>query len=467
MFKSPLSAVWRFLRVPIVARFTGPEHVTTIELQQWLPVILLAGVVFWYSAAPTAVTSMALVALSGMLGVAFAWAWTLARNVRASRSLRYTAMQVGDELEEAIALENDARLPVLWAEVVDRSNLPGYDLASVRAADARSEIHWRAHTLCKRRGRFTLGPWELRLGDPFRFFLVRQQYYQPQEVYVYPPLAALPAYLLPHTPTLGERHLLRQPLPSPTINAASTRPHVPGDPLRHIHWRSTARRNALHTKVFEPESTSTVWLIADFDPAAHLGEGDDATEETLVMLAASLAAQLMQKQLSVGLLAAEGDEIRVVPPRPGMLHLWEHLRALTPLYPQPDTLTLAQVLARVQSLISARDLILVLTPALNAEWPRALTYATQHGARAEAILLDPASFGGTAQAEPFITSLAALGVAARLVRRGEVRPIHAALGELRRWEFITLGTGRAVARQTPRNAPTLEAQLAAMQARAR
>ncbi len=454
-------------RAPVLARFQRPACRVTLEIQNRLAAWLWLVVLLWYLAAPQTVSAMTLAALSGLWLWALLQAGTLAWQVTARRTLRYTALQVGDELEEELALENAAPLPAPWVEVVDGSNVPGYELAGVRGLDAASAVRWRAHTLCQRRGRFTLGPWELRLSDIFGLLLVRQTYMQSQEIIVYPALAALPHYLLPHTPMLGERHLLRQPLFASTLNATTTRPHVPGDPLRHLHWRTTARRNAPYTKVFEPESTRTIWLLPDLDPAAQLGEGNDSTEETLVTLAASLAAQLLRQSLAVGLIAANGPEIVVVPPRLGPLHLWEHLRALAPLRPAHDSLTLAQVLPRARTLLSSRDLLIVLTPALNADWPRAFVATTHRRARAEAILLDPASFGGMASAEAFLPLLAGLGLLAHVVRRGDVQPLSAVYGELRRWEFMTLGTGRVIARQTPRNAPSLEAQLAALATRAR
>lgn len=454
-------------RAHTLARLTRPEGLVTIEIQNGLAVWLWLAALLWYLAAPHAASVMSLTALSGLWLWALTQAATLARGVTGRRTLRYTAMQVGDELEEEIELANAAPLPAPWLEIVDRSNLPGYELASVRGIDALSTTRWRVRTLCQRRGRFTLGPWELRLSDVFGLLRVRQTYTQPQEVVVYPSLAALPDYLLSHTPASGERHLLRQPLPASTLNAATTRPHLPGDPLRHVHWRTTARRESLYTKVFEPESTRTVWLLPDFDPSVHLGQGNDSTEETVVTLAASLAAQLLRQSLAVGLIAANGSEVVVAPPRRGLAHLWEYLRMLAPLHPAPESLTLAQLLTRARSLLSSRDLVIVLTPALDNDWPRALIAATHHGARAEAILLDPASFGGMSHAEAFTPLLAGLGVRAHVIRRGEVRPLSATYGELRRWEFMTLGTGRVIARQTPRNAPSLEAQLAALSSRAR
>jgi hypothetical protein len=47
-------------------------------------------------------------------------------------------------------------------------------------------------------------------------------------------------------------------------------------------------------------------------------------------------------------------------------------------------------------------------------------------------------------------ALMELGIAARVVQRGELHPMSTVYGALRRWEFMTLGTGRAVARQKPR-----------------
>jgi uncharacterized protein (DUF58 family) len=391
---------------------------------------------------------------------------------------------------------------------VDHSDLPGYAVASVRAADGHSSIQWRARAICARRGLFTLGPWELRLGDPFGIFLVRQVYTQPQSLLVYPPLAPLPDTLLPHRATVGDHRPLHQPLPAETINAISTRPYSPGDPLRHIHWRTTARRDAPYAKLFEPEATSTIWLIPDFDPAAHLSlqmderpersevqrsevEGRAApstappvraaspgppgrdglrgfaqgaypeseeslasTEETMVLLAASLAAQLLRARLSVGLLART-DALHVVLPRHGQPHLWQILQTLAPLHPPAHAQPLAQTLAEGQALISARDLLIILTPSLD--WPRALKQVARRRGGAEAILLDPVSFGGAGRAEPFVSLLAELGLTAKIVRRGELRPIPASYGTLRRWEFMTLGTGRAVARQTPRSASAVTA----------
>lgn len=434
----------------VLRRYQRAEGVTTLELRQWLPVLAWLTLLIGYVIAPTEVVTMALTALSCLLGGALAWARAMALGVTARRHLHYAAVQVGDELEELITLDNATHLPMLWAEFVDGSNLPGYAVSSVRAADPRQRIEWRAHAICTQRGLFVLGPWELRLGDPFGFFRVRQVYTQQQELMVYPPLADLPTRLLPQAAARGEQRRLRQPLHAETLTAISTRAYSPGDTLRHLHWPTTARKGEPYTKIFEPEATTTFWLIPDFDLTTHVGQGADSTEETLVLLTASLAAHLLRERLAVGLIAYT-ERATLLTPRRGVGNLWQFLRALAPLHAQCPW-PLAQTLERAQSLIAARDVVIILTPAITIAWASALRRIVGRGGGANVILLDPASFGGAARAEIGVDILNNSGLTAQVVRRGELKPKAEAYGALRRWEFMTLGTGRVVTRQTPREA---------------
>ena len=431
----------------VLRRYFFPDRRVTIELRHGLPLGLTLLALAWYGVAPSEVTAVLAFGLAGMVAAAWWWARTMARQVVARRKLIFAAVQVGDVLEEHLSLDNRSPLPVLWAEFADRSNLPGYTVSSVRAADPASSVNWRAHAVCSRRGLFTLGPWELRLGDPFGLFLVRQVYTDQHELLVYPPLAPLPPRLLPNNSLVGDHRRLRQALPAETLSATTTRRYAPGDPPRHIHWPTTARRDALYTKIFEPEATSTIWLVPDLDPAVQLGQGADSTEETMVLLMGSLADHMLRRGLSVGLLA-QAESVHVLRPQAGRGQVWPVLRALAPLHatsPYP----LGRALARLEASLPARDRVVVITPSLDTHWTQALTGLAHHTGL-EAVVLDRESFGGVGRADAAVQALADQGVAARALRCGELQAASGALGELRRWEFRTLGTGRAVARQTPR-----------------
>jgi uncharacterized protein (DUF58 family) len=450
-----MMAIRRLIGFPFRRRAVRADCTTTIVMRQRLPIVLLAGLLVWIVVQPTSLAFTGIVMLGSLLLLAYGWARAMALRVSGERALRYTAVQVGDELEESITLHNASWLPVVWAEFVDRSDLPGYTAASIRTCGGRSTEQRQARATCTRRGVFRLGPWELLMGDPFGLFGVRQVYHQPTEILVYPPLAALPPDLQPRSKKVGDLQRSLQPLSAETLNATTTRPYQPRDPRRHVHWRTTARHNDLFVKVFEPEASSSIWLVPDLDAAVHVGEGNESSLETMVVLLASLASHLLNERLAVGLLLDARSPDTILP-QPGSAHFWAILRALAQVQPVASR-PLAETLTLARALVSTRDSIVVVTPSLDLAWPDALRQLAGRSQRGgiDAIVLDPASFRDEPPSDDagiFAGLLAEQGIAARIVRRGDVRPVSGAYGEVRRWEFKTLGTGRVIVRQTPREA---------------
>jgi len=431
------------------------DHSAKIQLRQPLVLLVLLGLLGWYIAAPSPVVALSLALLAGLVGSGAFWAAELARKLSGRRWLETAVMQVGDELEEQFFLQNRSFLPVLWIEITDQSTLPGYHVSNVRAVGGRAELNWRARTVCARRGLHSLGPWRMSTSDPFGIFGIEHVYAQPQQILVYPQLAALPAEILPHRGAQGDLRPLNQPVSAETADAMMVRAYSMGDPLHHIHWGTTARRAAPYVKVFEPEASSRVWIVPDMDARVQAGSGDQSTEEMAVLLAASLAARLLQDKIAVGMFVG-GDAPDIVLPGRGQAHLWQILERLAPLT-CTDRPGLARTLEQVQPLISPRDLLVVITPSLESQWTEVLMriMRSRGGRSAELILLDRASFDGSEQplaAQGFADGQAARGFQARVLQRGDLSPMQAAYGALSRWEFLVSATGKAIARQAPRGA---------------
>lgn len=444
------TARFQRLRLPwTIWRYVEVEREIRIEVHAWLPFALALGLLVWYGLSPSPVVVVAFASVAGSIAAGFLWARAMALNAGGTRELKSSVMQVGDELEEQISLYNATWIPVLWAELVDRSDLPGANLSAVRGVGGDSQYEWLSRTICTRRGVFFLGPWDLRIGEPFGFFEVVQTHSRRQEVLVYPPLAALPRSFLPHRGAMGDFRPLNQPLAAETVDGMAVREFQSGDPLRKVHWPTTARRGEMFVKIFEPEAASRIWILPDCESAVQLGQGDDSTLETAVLLAASLAARCLQDRLEVGVFTG-GEPPRAALPQRGQAHLWSLLECLAPL--QAGQTSLARGLEQIRPLMRSRDLLVVITSSPDLAWAPALRRLLQSrgGAAAGAILLDRASFGGQGHAEELMPELAAQGIAAQAVRCGEIRPLSGTYGEFNRWEFITYGTGRAVARRTPR-----------------
>jgi uncharacterized protein (DUF58 family) len=437
-----LTPPWR------VVRFHRTECEASVVLRAPLVPLALAGFLLAAAVRPTPFALTGAAFSASVLLLTLAWSVTMAVRTTTRRILRFTAVQVGDHLEELLQLENRSPLPVIYAEVIDHSGMPGYAAHGIRVVDPRRTQAWRLHTTCTRRGVYPLGRWEVRFGDPLGVFEARQVYRHDQEVTVCPPLALLPTRRFSLRRTLGDRLTLRQPLPSNTTIAMSTRPYATGDPASRIHWRTSARHDEIFVRQFDPEASSVVWLILDLDQTVHVGEGDSSSLESMIIAGATLASQLLMDHQAVGLLCG-GDASGIVSPRPGPEHLWTILRALATA--APSQTPLGSRLAQAAAVTTARDSAVILTPSLDPSW---LEQATALGARthggAAAWLLDPASFGGRGEAAAMAWLLNERGIPADVLRQADIQPIWGAFGPLRRWEFRTLATGRVVPSRTPR-----------------
>src|SRR5574342_85993 len=93
------------------------------------------------------------------------------------------------------------------------------------------------------------------------------------------------------------------------------RDYRPGDSLRHIHWKSTARHSQLQTKLFEPGANQQLILCLNGQTLEHAYEGIIAEYfETVVVIGASLANAALEARYPVGLFTNNNarDEARRV-----------------------------------------------------------------------------------------------------------------------------------------------------------
>ena len=421
-----------------------------IRLRSRLPVVLAVLLILLQLVSPHRTWVILLCGVGGMTLGAYLWARSLARSVRAIRSLHYIVAQVGDLLEERFALYNRGSWPVLWAEVEDESTLPGYPSERVVTAGAGETYKWRVSVICRQRGLFTLGPWTVRMQEPFGLFTVTQRYEETRNLLVVPPVMQLPSVMLPRGVAVGKA-VARQTAADWTINVSATRSYSAGDPLRHIHWPSSAHCDTLMTKTFDAEVSGDLWIVLDLDAGVQVGEGEESTEEYGVILAASLADQMLRRNRAVGLVAYGAHDAYLVPRR-GEGQLWRILRALA-LVEATEQRPLATVLTEMRAVLGRQTTVMVITPSANPAWVEAVGWLLYRDVIPTAVLLDPHSFGGQGDLSPVRSMLARLGVPTHMISQGYPFRLSAQTEQqARAWEFKVTPLGRVIAVRTPREA---------------
>jgi uncharacterized protein (DUF58 family) len=178
-------------------------------------------------------------------------------------------------------------------------------------------VSWRYRLHCSKRGYYSLGPLVVTSGDIFGFYPRSIAQPSTDHVVVYPKLFPLVQLGLPSLSPLGETKAERRIFPDST-RPIGVRDYNPGDSLRHVHWKASARHQNLQVKVFEPTTTLKVvlFLAVDSFPAGGASSEDDF--ELGISTAASIASYVVQQRSPVGLfvnalLPDSGQPVRIPP----------------------------------------------------------------------------------------------------------------------------------------------------------
>ncbi len=159
-----------------------------------------------------------------------------------------------------------------------------------------------------RRGRFAVGPAAIRVTDPFGLWEDNRVIDSRTEVIVVPlvvPLVGMPS-------AVGSRSAAAGAAIAGTTGGdpdVGIRPYQPGDDIRTVHWRASARRDDLMVRLREPVSHGGATVMLDYRAAAHRGIGPASSLETAVTLAASTSLHLLGGDYQLRLVGHTGAVI--------------------------------------------------------------------------------------------------------------------------------------------------------------
>jgi uncharacterized protein (DUF58 family) len=386
--------------------------------------------------------------VTGVIGVTLFWAWANQRGLRLKRATRSQRSQVGKYFEETLELVNRSRWPKLWVEVHDFSELPGHQVSRVVNSLGRgNSSRWQVRTLCRRRGRYALGPITLTSGDPLGIFRFTREVVDTVSLVVTPATVDIPQFS-PPSGYLPGGETMRRRTPYVTASVAGVRDYAPGDGFNRIHWPSTARTGRLISKEFELDPLADVWIFLDMYEAAHTEtpwreevsdeplpwltkraermELPPSTVEYGVTIAASLAQHFLQTDREVGFLSYAGTR-EVVQPDRGERQLSRLLEILAVMQPE-GRVPIAQALATDGATLARHTTLIVITPSTDSRWVTALRGLRARGVHGVGVFMAARTFGPAPEWAPILADLQASGLPSYLVKYGEDLP--SALGHL-------------------------------------
>lgn len=239
------------------------------------------------------------------------------RHLRIQQQVSQQRLFFGEEVTLAITIENRKLLPLPWLVVEDTISPP---LTIVRRRTRLTldnqdtlESTWLLWSLqrvtrryimrCRTRGFHLFGPIRLSNSDPFGWLENESKVPVYAILLVYPLLISIENLGLAAVLPAGERATPHNLLEDPLL-IAGTRDYILGDDPRRIHWKASAHRGMLQSKLYEPSSLRRLLVLLDvWNYAADAQGADKDIQELTIAVAASLAVWGLEEGYNTGLLA--------------------------------------------------------------------------------------------------------------------------------------------------------------------
>jgi uncharacterized protein (DUF58 family) len=229
-------------------------------------------------------------------------------QVGGSRRLSPARVPAGSEARVHLRVDNISRLPTGLLMLQDRvpyvlGPRPRFVLDRVEPG-GRREVSYRVRS--DLRGRYPLGPLQLRLTDPFGMCELTRSFSAYDDLTVIPRVEPLPPVRLSGE-AKGYGEGLQRSLALAGDDDVIPRGYRYGDDLRRVHWRSTARYGELMVRREEQPQRARCTVLLDTRGPAFEGAGPDSAFEWAVSGAASVLVHMLERGFSVRLLTDTGD----------------------------------------------------------------------------------------------------------------------------------------------------------------
>jgi uncharacterized protein (DUF58 family) len=254
------------------------------------------------------------------------------------------------------------------------------------------------------RGNYSWETIRVSVGDPLGLIAAELALPAAAEIQVQPELKKIRPFPLHPQGTLHSAGSIPARLAGRGTNFWGVREYHPGDPLRRLDWRRTARHpNQFFSKEFEQEEIADIGLVLDARQMTDMRAGEAGLFEHSVGAAASLAEVFLRQGNRVSLLMYK-KEIISLHPGYGKRQLNRILQTLSRAVPEAepgfDSLQFMPL-----RMFSSRSLIFIISPLAPDDWmlfPR----LRAHGYQALLISPDPIDYARRVLPDDPVTRLA-------------------------------------------------------------
>jgi uncharacterized protein (DUF58 family) len=284
-------------RVAPVAARTRRWWEPVVSVLRWVSplgwTIVAVGLLAWWAGARWQWVELTMIAAGCLVLVLACVLMAVGRTkVRIETFVDPRRVTVGDPATGRVDIENLAKVPLLPIVVelpVGRSDAR-FTMPPLRSGDVHEELFV---VPTERRGVIPVGPAKTVQGDPFGLVRRELRWTDRTDLFVHPRTVPLDSHA--HGLLRDLEGQSTQDMSRSDLAFHALREYEPGDDLRHVHWRSSAKIGQLMVRQYLDTRRAHLAVVVDTTPDVYR-DGDEGVEVAIEVAASLIVRSIMDDQ---------------------------------------------------------------------------------------------------------------------------------------------------------------------------
>ena len=165
--------------------------------------------------------------------------------------------------------------------------------------------------------------------------------------------------------------------------------YQPGDDIRHIDWKASARNKDLLVKKYEEERELTVMLAVDMSASENFGSDRHLKSEVVAEIAGMIAYAAVQNGDRVGAVFFTDVVEKIIPPKKGKQHVLRLIRDLLVFKAQNKKTSIATGLTSVHRLMKNSGIVFLISDFIDGNYKQEIIRISRKSDMVALWIVDP------------------------------------------------------------------------------
>jgi uncharacterized protein (DUF58 family) len=170
------------------------------------------------------------------------------------------------------------------------------------------------------------------------------------------------------------------------------REYTPGDEVKNIDWKVSARMGRPYIKLFKEEREVVVMLLVDMSASGLFGTSGKTKRELAAEIASILAFNAIRNNDKVGVILFTDRVEKYIPPKKGSGHIWRVIQAIFTFRPEQKQTNIQDAVKYLTQVSRKKTVSFVISDFQDKDYEKTLRIANNRHEIISVLLSDPHDF---------------------------------------------------------------------------